>query len=216
LKHILGLLKPDAGEVLVGGEPIPYENSRKLAEMRKRFGMLFQNSALFDDMTVGENVEFPLVEHRREMSKEQRRAKVVEKLKAVGLDPDATIDKHPNELSGGMRKRVGLARAIVLEPEFLLYDEPTTGLDPVTRAMVDDLIVETNEKFHMTTIVISHDIPSALYSADYIAFLAEGQIVFHGTPDEFRACKHPMAHSFLESEARHRKEVYTIGEGDPR
>ncbi|HRK01298.1 MAG TPA: ABC transporter ATP-binding protein [Oligoflexia bacterium] len=213
LKHILGLLKPDSGEVLVGGQAIPYENSRKLAEMRKRFGMLFQNSALFDDMTVGQNVEFPLVEHRKQMTREQRRSKVVEKLLAVGLKPDQTIDKFPNELSGGMRKRVGLARAIVLEPEFMLYDEPTTGLDPVTRSMVDDLIIETNQKFKLTTIVISHDIPSALYSADYIAFLNDGQIAFFGTPDEFRGCTHPVARGFLESEARHRKAVYTQGEG---
>lgn len=214
LKHILGLLKPDSGQVLIGGESIPYENSRKLAEMRKRFGMLFQNSALFDDMTVGENVEFPLVEHRKQMSKQERRAKVIEKLKAVGLNPEQTIDKRPNELSGGMRKRVGLARAIVLEPEFLLYDEPTTGLDPITRSMVDDLIIETNENFKLTTIVISHDIPSALYSADYIAFLSDGQIVFFGTPDEFRGCTHPTAKGFLESEARHRKAVYTSHQAD--
>lgn len=210
LKHILGLLKPDSGDVRVFGQSIPYGNPKAIAEMRKLFGMLFQNAALFDDMTVFQNVAFPLVEHRRSMPKAEVRAKVVEKLKAVGLNPEQSMDKFPNELSGGMRKRVGLARAIVLEPQILLYDEPTTGLDPVTRAMVDDLIVDTNEKFKLTSVVISHDIPSALYSADYIAFLFEGKIVFWGTPEQFRKADHPMIRSFLDSEERHRKEMHTL------
>ncbi len=206
LKHILGLLKPDSGEVLIFGKPIPYENPSALNEMRKHFGMLFQYAALFDDMTVYQNVAFPLVEHRK-MTREEMRLKVSEKLLAVGLDPEQSMDKFPSELSGGMKKRVGLARAIVLEPEILLYDEPTTGLDPVTRAMVDDLIVDTNEKFGLTSVVISHDIPSALYSADHIAFLYDGQIVFYGTTDEFRKCEHPVVQNFLQCEERHRKEM---------
>lgn len=208
LKHILGLLQPDSGEVLIFGEKIPYQNAQKLNEMRKHFGMLFQNAALFDDMTVFQNVAFPLVEHRRGMSREEMRKRVSDKLVAVGLKPETSLDKLPNELSGGMRKRVGLARAIVLEPSILLYDEPTTGLDPVTRATVDDLIVDTNKKFGLTSIVISHDIPSALYSANHIAFLFEGQVVFYGTPAEFRKCEHPMVQSFLQSEERHRKEMH--------
>jgi phospholipid/cholesterol/gamma-HCH transport system ATP-binding protein len=208
LKHILGLLKPDNGDVLIWGKPIPYDNAHNLNELRKSFGMLFQNAALFDDMTVFQNVAFPLVEHRRGMPRAEMRDRVSEKLKAVGLVPEQTLDKFPNELSGGMRKRVGLARAIVLEPAILLYDEPTTGLDPVTRAMVDDLIVDTNKKFGLTSIVISHDIPSALYSADHIAFLYGGQIVFRGTAEEFRHCTHPMAKGFLEAEERHRKEMH--------
>lgn len=207
LKHILGLLKPDKGEVLVFDQPIPYDSPQKLSDFRKNFGMLFQYSALFDDMTVFQNVAFPLVENRRDMPKNEVREKVIETIKASGLDPTATMDKYPNELSGGMRKRVGLARAIILEPQILLYDEPTTGLDPVTRAMVDDLIVETNNKFGLTSFVISHDIPSALYSADQIAFLYMGQIVFCGTPEEFRKCKHPVVHEFIQSEERHRKEM---------
>jgi len=209
LKHILGLLKPDQGDVLIYGKRIPYENPHELNQMRKSFGMLFQNAALFDDMTVYENVAFPLVEHRKGMSRNEMRVKVAEKLKAVGLDPENTMDKMPNELSGGMKKRVGLARAIVLEPSIMLYDEPTTGLDPVTRAMVDDLIIDTNERFGLTSVVISHDIPSALYSADRIAFLSEGKIVFHGTPDEFRKCDQPIARSFLDAEERHRKEMHS-------
>lgn len=207
-KHILGLLKPDAGEIDIFGEAIPYGDSRGMNDMRRHFGMLFQNAALFDDMTVYENVAFPLVEHRRGMSRAERRAKVADKLKAVGLDPENTMDKYPNELSGGMRKRVGLARAIVLEPEILLYDEPTTGLDPMTRATVDDLIVDTNKTFGLTSVVISHDIPSALYSADYIGFLYQGKIAFFGTPEEFRKSTHPMIQGFLKSEERHRKEMH--------
>lgn len=207
LKHILGLLRPDSGEVLIFGQPIPYKDSAALNNMREHFGMLFQNAALFDDMTVFQNVSFPLVEHRRGMSVSEMRRRVAEKLKAVGLDPEQSMEKYPNELSGGMRKRVGLARAIVLEPEILLYDEPTTGLDPVTRAMVDDLIIETNRRFNLTSVVISHDIPSALYSADYIAFLYGGKIVFWGEPNEFRRNEHPMVQGFLKAEERHRKEM---------
>lgn len=208
LKHILGLLKPDQGEVLIFGDHIPYKNARELNEMRKHFGMLFQNAALFDDMTVFQNVAFPLVEHRKGLSYQQMREIVSEKLKAVGLVPENSMDKFPNELSGGMRKRVGLARAIVLEPQILLYDEPTTGLDPVTRSMVDDLIVDTNGKFGLTSVVISHDIPSALFSADHIAFLFDGRIVFRGTPAEFVRTEHPMARAFLDAEERHRKEIH--------
>ena len=170
LKHILGLLRPDKGEVIISGQPIP-KRPVELSQFRKKFGVLFQSAALFDDMTVFDNVAFPLVENRRKMPASEVKEKVIEKLKAVGLDPEPTMPKFPNELSGGMRKRVGLARAIVLEPEILLYDEPTTGLDPVTRAMVDDLIIQTNNNFGLTSFVISHDIPSALYSADFLAFL---------------------------------------------
>jgi phospholipid/cholesterol/gamma-HCH transport system ATP-binding protein len=208
LKHILGLLKPDSGEVSIFGEFIPYGNAAALNEMRKHFGMLFQYAALFDDMTVFQNVAFPLVEHRSGLTRDQMRDIVAQKLLAVGLKPEVAMDKFPNELSGGMRKRVGLARAIVLEPQILLYDEPTTGLDPVTRSMVDDLIVETNEKFGLTSVVISHDIPSALYSADHIAFLYDGQIVFWGTPKEFVRTDHPEARAFLDAEERHRREIH--------
>ena len=208
LKHILGLLKPDSGDVLIFGQPILYDKPAALNEMRKHFGMLFQYAALFDDMTVFQNVAFPLVEHRRGMSREEMRQRVSDKLLAVGLQPEQSMDKFPSELSGGMKKRVGLARAIVLEPEILLYDEPTTGLDPVSRAMVDDLIIDTNKKFGLTSVVISHDIPSALFSADHIAFLFDGQIVFYGSTAEFRKCDHPMVQSFLQSEERHRKEMH--------
>lgn len=207
LKHTLGLLKPDSGSVKIFGQEIPYENKRELNEMRKHFGMLFQNSALFDDFTVYENVAFPLREHRKSMTENEIHSKVSDKLRAVGLDPAPTLPKYPSELSGGMKKRVALARAIILEPEILLYDEPTTGLDPVTRAMVDELIVETNRKFNLTSIVISHDILSAINTADNIGFLFGGKLVFFGTPAEFVKCEHEMVQSFLKAEQRHKKEL---------
>ncbi|MBI2606067.1 MAG: ABC transporter ATP-binding protein [Deltaproteobacteria bacterium] len=207
LKHTLGLLKPDRGDILIFGRAIPYDKPRELNEMRKHFGMLFQYAALFDDFTVFQNVAFPLVEHRKDITLDEIKKKVVDKLRAVGLDPENTLDKYPSELSGGMKKRVGLARAIVLEPQILLYDEPTTGLDPVTRAMVDDLILETNAKFGLTSVVISHDILSALYSADQIGFLHGGKIVFWGTPKEFTQCNHEVVRNFLDAEMKHRKEL---------
>ncbi len=207
LKHTLGLLKPDSGEIFIFGKKIPYDDDRALNEMRKTFGMLFQSSALFDDFTVFQNVAFPLVEHKKGITFEEIRTKVEGTLKSVGLDPVQTLDKLPSELSGGMKKRVALARAIILEPQILLYDEPTTGLDPVTRSMVDDLILETNKKYGLTSIVISHDILSALYSADKIGFLFGGKIVFWGTPEEFQKCDHPMAKSFLDAEKRHKSVV---------
>lgn len=199
LKHVLGLLKPDRGKVSVAGTDISSLQGRELAQHRKIFGMLFQNSALFDDMTVFENVAFPLREHTQ-LSEKEIEAKVREKLSILGMTTG--FDKLPNELSGGMRKRVGLARAIIREPQILLYDEPTTGLDPVTRTMVDELIDTLKRELHLTSIVISHDIPSALLLADQIAFLHLGQIVFWGKPVEFRKADHPAIRSFLEAEER--------------
>lgn len=207
LKHILGLLKPDKGTIRIYGQEIPYKNSNDMKEMRKHFGVLFQHAALFDDMTVYENVAFPLTEHKKELSLRKKKEIVSQKLEAVGLDPSQTLEKYPRELSGGMKKRVGLARAIVLEPQILLYDEPTTGLDPVTRAMVDQLIIDTNKKFGLTSLVISHDILSALFSAQEIAFLHGGKFAFFGVPSEFKKCDHPVVRSFLEAEARHRQEI---------
>jgi phospholipid/cholesterol/gamma-HCH transport system ATP-binding protein len=199
LKHILGLIQPDQGSVWVAGTNISQLRGRDLANHRKIFGMLFQNSALFDDMTVFENVAFPLREHTS-LSEEEIETKVREKLSILGMT--AGYDKFPNELSGGMRKRVGLARAIIREPQILLYDEPTTGLDPVTRITVDELIETLKRELNLTSIVISHDIPSALLLADHIAFLHQGQIVFWGAPAEFRQATHPAIRSFLDAEER--------------
>jgi phospholipid/cholesterol/gamma-HCH transport system ATP-binding protein len=199
LKHILGLLRPDGGHVWVAGKDMTTLSGQNLADHRLKFGMLFQNSALFDDLTVFENVAFPLREHTR-MSEKKIGELVRSSLAKLGMTTG--LDKFPNELSGGMRKRVGLARAIIREPQILLYDEPTTGLDPVTRAMVDDLIDTLKRDLKLTSIVISHDIPSALLLADQIAFLHEGEIVFFGTPHEFTRSKHEAIQAFLAAERR--------------
>lgn len=199
LKHILGLLKPDHGNVWIEGENVTQLSFREMPRIRLKFGMLFQNSALFDDMTVYENVAFPLREHTR--MKESEISKLVqEKLCILGMP--SGWDKYPNELSGGMRKRVGLARAIIREPSILLYDEPTTGLDPVTRTTVDDLIETLKRELKLTSIVISHDIPAALLLADHIAFLHRGEIIFFGTPAEFKMSKHEAIQSFINAERR--------------
>jgi phospholipid/cholesterol/gamma-HCH transport system ATP-binding protein len=199
LKHILGLLRPDSGRVWVAGKDMSSLSGPELANHRLHFGMLFQNSALFDDMTIFENVAFPLREHTQ-MTEAQIGAAVTRSLSILGMK--SGYGKFPNELSGGMRKRVGLARAIIREPSILLYDEPTTGLDPVTRTTVDDLIATLKRELKLTSIVISHDIPSALLLADRIGFLHEGQFAFWGTPAEFRKADHPAIRQFLAAEQR--------------
>ena len=202
LKHMLGLLKPDSGDIHILGKSIPYDNPKELNRMRQSFGMCFQYSALFDDLTVAENICFPLVEHSK-LSKAEMRQKCEEKLIAVHLDPKVVMDKYPNELSGGMKKRVALARGIILEPSIILYDEPTTGLDPMTRNTVDELILETNQKFGLSSVIISHDMYSALHYADVLAFLHKGEIVFCGPPAEFNKSEHPMVQGFLNAERIH-------------
>lgn len=199
LKHVLGLVRPDEGKVWIDGEEITSLDREDLSRIRMKFGMLFQNSALFDSLTVYQNVAFPLWEHTQYSEKEIAQ-RVKEKLTILGMPTG--WDKFPNELSGGMRKRVGLARAIIREPSILLYDEPTTGLDPVTRTTVDDLIETLKRELKLTSIVISHDIPSALLLADRIAFLHQGEIIFFGTPSEFRQAKHEAIQSFIEAEKR--------------
>jgi len=199
IKHILGLLRPDQGEITVLGQNVTTLRGKELSEFRVNFGMLFQNAALFDDKTIAENVAFPLREHTT-LSDEEIEKKVSETLSILGMT--SGYDKLPNELSGGMRKRVGLARAIIRKPSILLYDEPTTGLDPVTRTTVDDLIATLKHELRLTSLVISHDIPSALLLADSIAFLFEGHVAFYGNPDEFKNSDHPKIREFLEAELR--------------
>jgi phospholipid/cholesterol/gamma-HCH transport system ATP-binding protein len=199
LKHVLGLLKPDSGKVWVGDQEITSLRGRELAKIRLNFGMLFQNSALFDDMTVFENVAFPLREHT-DLDEAAIQKKVGDTLSHLGIV--GGYDKFPNELSGGMKKRVALARAVVREPQVLLYDEPTTGLDPVTRTTVDELIETLKRELKLTSVVISHDIPSALLLADRIVFLHQGQIVFEGTPEQFRTAEHESIRAFLDAERR--------------
>ncbi|MGB9600840.1 MAG: ABC transporter ATP-binding protein, partial [Myxococcota bacterium] len=163
-------------------------------EIRKSFGMVFQNSALFDSMTVYENVAFPLIEHTN-LSEKEIRERVKEKLNILGLYN--VEDKYPAELSGGMKKRVGLARAVILNPEIILYDEPTTGLDPITTMTVNEMILDAREKFNVTSIVISHDIGSAFMIADKIAFLHNGVIIVQGPPDFIRASEDENLRRFL-------------------
>ena len=197
LKHIIGLLKPDHGHVLIDGVDITKLNEKDLNEMRKKFGTLFQESALFDSMTVGENVAFPLREHTR-MKEEEIRQIVGDRLKAVGLT--GIENKMPSELSGGMKKRVGLARALAMHPQIILFDEPTTGLDPIMTEAINQLIMDTQKKFGLTCVVISHDIQSILKISHMIAMLYEGKIVECGTPEEIKASKNPIVVQFLSGE----------------
>ena len=195
MKHMIGLLKPDAGQVIVDGEDVVPMGPEALERVRRKFGMVFQAAALFDSMTVFENVSFPLREHRKELTENQVRDLVHEKMAIFGLkDVD---DKFPADLSGGMRKRVGLARAIVLEPKIVLYDEPTTGLDPITTDYVDEMILEAKKQLGVTSVVISHDIASAFNVADNIAFLYQGVIVDQGPPQTLRHSQHPQVKVFL-------------------
>ena len=197
LKHILGLLDPDQGKVTVFGTDLSALNVREKIKFREKFGMVFQNSALFDDMTVFENVAFPLREHTK-LSEEEIEKEVVSVLKTLGMN--GPYDKFPNEISGGMRKRVGIARAIVRKPEILLYDEPTTGLDPYTRITVDELIEKIKSDLKLTSVVISHDIPSALRLADQIVFLDQGKVAFRGLPAQFVESNHPAIRRFLDAD----------------
>jgi phospholipid/cholesterol/gamma-HCH transport system ATP-binding protein len=194
LKHIIGLVRPDRGAVWVDDIDITKLNDRDLNNIRKKFGMLFQEAALFDSMDVGENIAFPLREHSR-MTDKQILETVADRLAAVGLS--GVESKMPSELSGGMRKRVGLARAIALLPQIVLFDEPTSGLDPVMSEAINQLIKDTQRNFNLTCIVISHDIESIFKIGDTIAMLYEGKIIAAGTPDEIRASANPVLKQFL-------------------
>ena len=194
MKHIIGLLRPDAGSILVDGEDITALKDRDLLRVRRKFGMVFQQAALFDSMSVGDNVAFPLREHSR-LSPQQVAETVAQKLDVVGLR--GSEHKYPSELSGGMRKRVGLARAIVLDPQCVLYDEPTTGLDPITTDNVDNMIMDAKARLKVTSVIISHDVGSALKVADNIAVIHQGEIVEDCATAEIRASKSPFVQAFL-------------------
>ncbi len=194
LKHIIGLIKPDRGSVFVNGKDIVVMNDRDLNETRKSFGMLFQEAALFDSMNVLENVAFPLREHSR-MEESEIRDRVRSRLQDVGLS--GVEEKMPSELSGGMKKRVGLARALAMEPRIVLFDEPTTGLDPVMTEAIDRLIIETQQKFNLTCVVISHDVKSIFTVGHSIAMLYDGTIIVKGTPEELRESDNPVVKQFL-------------------
>ena len=195
MKHLIGLLSPDEGRVLVDQEDIASLDGEGLTRLRSKFGMVFQWAALFDSMSVLENVAFPLREHRKDLKEEEIRAKVAEKLALFDLR--GVEEKFPADLSGGMRKRVGLARAIIMDPTIVLYDEPTTGLDPITTDYVDEMIKQAKRSLGVTSVVISHDIASAFNVADYIAFLYEGHIVAYGPPQKVKDTQHPFVQQFL-------------------
>jgi len=194
LKHSLGLLRPDSGEILVDGDDISRLSGKKLNEARSKFGMLFQGAALFDSMTVEENVAFPLVEHSA-LTGAQIAERVRETLHLVGLD--GVESRMPSQLSGGMKKRVGLARAIIREPEIILYDEPTTGLDPILTDSIHRLIIQMQEVLQVTSLMISHDVEKVLEFAHCIGMLHQGRMVFAGSPDEVRASEDPLVRQFI-------------------
>jgi len=196
LKHVIGLLKPDRGSVRVDGMDISALDGRQLTEARRVFGMVFQGAALFDSMTVFDNVAFPVRERERRIPHHELLARVIESLRVVDLGEDV-LDEWPSQLSGGMRKRVSLARALVANPKIVLYDEPTTGLDPITTNSVDSMIVQAKERRGVTSMVISHDIASAFRVADRLAVLYDGQIAAQGTPDEVRRSDDPYVKRFL-------------------
>jgi phospholipid/cholesterol/gamma-HCH transport system ATP-binding protein len=194
IKHIMVLLRPDQGSIWVDGTDVFALDPHRLAVFRRRFGLVFQFAALFDSLTVEENCAFPLKEHTTK-SKAEIREIVKDRLASLGLD--GTQHKYPGELSGGMRKRVGLARALVLEPAILIFDEPTTGLDPLATKNVDDMILATASRYNVTSVVISHDMASVFRIADRIAMLHERRILASGTVDEMLANRHPYLYDFI-------------------
>lgn len=194
LRHIIGNLKPSSGRVVLLGKDITDLYGADLDDVRKKIGMSFQSSALFDSMTVGENVSLPLKEHTR-LDKSVIDIMVTMKLELVGLRGFEHL--IPSELSGGMRKRVGLARAIAMDPQIIFYDEPTAGLDPIVAAVIDKLIIDLSKKLQVTSVVVTHDMKSVMTIADRIAMLYEGQVLEVGTPDEIRNSKNEMVQQFI-------------------
>jgi phospholipid/cholesterol/gamma-HCH transport system ATP-binding protein len=194
LKHIIGLIRPDRGNILIDGVDITQLGDKALNELRKKFGMLFQEAALFDSMNVEANVAFPLREHTK-LNNKDIRAIVAQKLEQVGLP--GLEEKMPAELSGGMKRRVGLARALALDPEIVLFDEPTTGLDPPMAEAIEDLIRATHRRWGRTFAVITHSIHTAFHIAHKIAMLHEGSIIEEGSPQTFRRSSNPVVQAFL-------------------
>jgi phospholipid/cholesterol/gamma-HCH transport system ATP-binding protein len=194
LKHMIGLLKPDRGQIIVDGEDITGMGRDRLNRVREKFGMLFQNAALFDSMTIFGNVAFALEEKTR-LSRREIAARVHEALEHVGLK--GVDNKYPDELSGGMKKRVGLARALLLNPKIILFDEPTTGLDPIICRATHQLIKDTHSRFGFTAVVISHEIPEIFDISDRVAMLYQGEILEVGTPEEIQRSTHPVVRQFI-------------------
>lgn len=194
LKHMIGLMRPDLGSVLVDGEEISRLGRRAMNRVRTKFGMLFQNAALFDSLTVFENVAFPLQEKTR-LSEAEIRERVREALLHVGLS--GVDEKYPDELSGGMKKRVGLARALLMDPQIILFDEPTTGLDPVICRAIHHMIKETHRRYGYTAVIVSHEIPEIFDISDRVAMLYRGQIIEEGTPEEIQRSRNEVVRQFI-------------------
>jgi phospholipid/cholesterol/gamma-HCH transport system ATP-binding protein len=207
LKTVMGLIRPQQGYVMFDGRVVEQLSPKELAKQRLRFGFVFQNSALFDSMTVAQNILFPLRQHRTQ-SKQQHEQQMLSHLAEVGL-PSSVLGKRPAELSGGMRKRVGLARALVMQPEVLLYDEPTTGLDPIVSDVINELMISTRDNYSVTSVIVTHDMKTARKVADRVVMLypisrldaTESQIIFDGTPDEIEATTDRRVSQFVRGEA---------------
>lgn len=200
LKHIIGLMKPDAGSIRIDGEETVGLSEEQLNPVRRRFGMLFQGAALLDSMTVGENVALAMQEHARELDAAEVRQRVRERLEWVGLGDAGALT--PASLSGGMRKRAGLARALAMDPEYMLYDEPTTGLDPITADVINQLIRGMQQRLHVTSVVVTHDIKSAYSVADRIVLLYGGRVQYDGTAEATRRTDDAMMRQFIEGSSR--------------
>ena len=200
IKHIVGLLKPDSGEIIVDGIDVATCNKQELFETRKKIGFLFQEGAMFDSMSVYDNVAFPLREHTN-LSEKEIEKKVYEKLDMVGFDSDRVAKLYPHELSGGMRKRAATARAIVLEPKIILYDEPTSGLDPIISDLISQMTMMLQKKLGVTSIVISHDLKESFKIADYVGMLYNGEIIEFAPPKEFQNSKNEIVQAFLKGDS---------------
>jgi phospholipid/cholesterol/gamma-HCH transport system ATP-binding protein len=197
LKHIIGLIKPDSGTVIVDGKDVSKLKRKDLSELRSHIGYVFQNGALFDSMNVFENVRLGITDEAKYSDLDYCRQRIAECIRLVNLPPD-TIEKYPAELSGGMRKRVGIARAIAGAPKYLLYDEPTSGLDPVNADIIDSLVQRLDDELGVTSVMVTHDVRGAFRVADRLALLSDGMIVMQGTPQEFVASTNPKVREFLE------------------
>lgn len=198
LKLLMGLLKPDSGSIKIDNQEVSHLNENEMNEVRMKFGMLFQDAALFDDMNVFENVAFPMIEHTNASDKEIA-DRVHQKLADVGLED--VDQKMPNELSGGMRKRVGLARALMLDPQIVLFDEPTTGLDPITTEQIGDLILSTHKRYPVTFLIISHDLGLTYRVADHVVMFDQGLVADQGTTEQIKRSKQPFVRKFLDAQA---------------
>jgi phospholipid/cholesterol/gamma-HCH transport system ATP-binding protein len=200
IKHIVGLLKPTSGTILVDGTDVAAADIKNLYEIRKKVGFTFQEGALFDSMTIFDNVAFPLIEHSK-LTKKEIEKKVFETLEMVGLEAKRVAYLYPHELSGGMRKRAATARAIIMTPKYILYDEPTSGLDPIISDKITRMIMHLNRNYNMTSVVISHDLKETFKSADFIAFLFSGKIIEYGDVESFKNSSNPIVRAFIEGNA---------------